>query len=67
MDPSCFWRCLQTKPCVLVLLVLFVMEALAAIGLGIYYYKDGTLGTTLFGSATTNCQLLPQTGEKFSL
>ena len=60
------WNCLRSKMTVMLLLSLFVMEVLAALGLGIYHYvqqssTDGTL-QPLFGT-TTNCY---RTGEKKS-
>ena len=57
----------------MLLISLFVMEALAALGLGIYYYlqqQDGTL-PPLFGTTNANCydysdDFQPFTGEKFT-
>ena len=66
------WNCLRSKSTVVLLISLFVMEALAALGLGIYYYlqqQDGTL-PPLFGTTNTNCydydDFQPFTGEKFT-
>ena len=62
------WNCLRSKSTVLLLLSLFMLEVLAAMGLGIYHYiqqQDGTL-QPLFGT-TTNCyQFQSRTGEKFT-
>ena len=66
------WNCLRSKATVVLLISLFVMEALAALGLGIYYYlqqQDGTL-PPLFGTTNANCYYDQDnaafTGEKFT-
>ena len=72
-EESRVWICLRSKSTVVLLISLFVMEALAALGLGIYYYlqqQDGTL-PPLFGTTNANCydysdDFQPFTGEKFT-
>ena len=71
-EESKVWNCLRSKATVVLLISLFVMEALAALGLGIYYWKqqDGTL-PPLFGTTNANCYYDDQdnaafTGEKFT-
>ena len=71
-EESRVWICLRSKSTVVLLISLFVMEALAALGLGIYYYlqqQDGTL-PPLFGTTNANCyddqDNAAFTGEKFT-